>query len=78
MNALADLKAAGIDVPTYTDLVELGVAPDLREKKEKAPKRTSAQVQKDRVTKLGAARKATGAQPLKVAPPKSEQKKSLF
>lgn len=74
MDALAELKAEGVDVPTYTDLVELGLAPDLRAKKPYAKKQTSEQVAAGRVSKLQAARRATGATPLEI--PKQKAKPS--
>lgn len=78
MDALSKLKAEGIDVPTYTDLVALGIAPDLRTKTDKK-KSTPAQTAKARVDKLNAARSATGAAPLSVTPPKTTAtKKSYF
>lgn len=78
MDALSKLKAEGVDVPTYTDLVELGLAPDLRAKKPAQKKQTSEQVAAARVAKLNAARSATGAAPLSVTPPKTTTKKASY
>lgn len=62
-SALDKLKDEGVDVPTYTELVRLGLAPDLsklNKPNEKAPNRTSAQVTEDTITKVNAARAALG------------------
>lgn len=64
-NALDKLKAEGVDVPTYTELVRLGLAPDLSAPKDKnAKKRTPEQVTKDAQSKVNAARAALGAEPV--------------
>ncbi len=81
--AIARLKEKGVDVPTYTELVRLGLAPDLTVKDPlapKAPKRTSQQVDEDIIAKINAARAANGEPPLDVqaAPRASSGKKSKF
>jgi hypothetical protein len=64
-DAIAKLKAEGIDVPDYADLVRVGLAPDLSAPKDPNKKRRSSEeVYADTVTQIQDARKATGARPL--------------
>jgi hypothetical protein len=62
-NSLTKLKDQGVDVPSYTDLIRLGLAPDvskLNKPNTKTKQRTGSQVTTDTTAKLNAARAALG------------------
>lgn len=60
-NAIARLRDQGVDVPTYSELVAVGLAPDLSADKEPTRRRTSEEVAQDRVDKINNARRHHGA-----------------
>jgi hypothetical protein len=63
-NAIADLREQGIDVPTYSEFVALGLAPDFGSAST-GERRSPEEAAQARVDKLNAARESLGASPFR-------------